>query len=127
MDTTMQAAHRRAVVRTGELVTIQRLSGTAPRAVTFSASVYANVQGYTPDTSEVSQTGFGASQPGAITQNQRRVILVADDLASAHFPLPVKKNDRVILADGTKANVVMVDAHKRQVAGAIELTVVEVA
>lgn len=126
VDSAMQAAYRRAVARTGEAVTVQRVSGTAPKTVTFSAIVVANVQAYAPETNEVSETGYGSSQVGAITQSQRKVIVVAQDLADARFPLPVKKNDRVLLADGTKCNVTGVDAHKRQLAGAVELTVVEV-
>jgi hypothetical protein len=126
VDPAMQAAYRRALARTGETVTVQRVSGTAPRTATFSASVKANVQSYAPETNEVSEGGYGSSQIGATTQSQRKVIVVAEDLAAARFPLPVQKNDRVMLADGTKCNVTGVDAHKRQLAGAIELTVVEV-
>jgi hypothetical protein len=127
IDPTMLSAHRRAVVRTGERVTIQRISGTAPRTVSFSAEVMANVQAYAPDSTEVSQTGYAATQPGAITQSDRKVIVIAQDLLDQRFPLPIRKNDKIILADGAKCNVNGVDAHKRSIAGAIEMTVSSVA
>ena len=123
----MQAAHRRALQRTGELVTVRRVSGTAPRTVSFSVEVYANVQSYAPDTVEPSQTGYSASQLGGITQNDRKVIIVAQDLSDARFPLPVLKNDKIVLANGEVLNVTGVDEHKRSLAGAIELTAAGIA
>ena len=46
---------------------------------------------------------------------------MATDLANARFPLPVRKNDRIIIVDtGDELNVVDVDGFKRAVAGAIE-------
>jgi hypothetical protein len=118
----MQFAYRRAIQRTGELVTLRRISGAAPRTVGFSVDVYANVQTYAPDTVEPSEAGYPASQLGGITQNDRKVIVVAQDLADARFPLPVQKNDKIVLANGDVLNVTGVDEHKRQLAGAIELT-----
>ena len=49
------------------------------------------------------------------------VIVMAGDLASKRFPLPLKKNDKIILESGEELNVIEVDANKRAVAGAIEL------
>ena len=118
----MQSAYRRAIQRTGELVTVRRVSGTAPRTASFSVEVYANVQTYAPETTEPSEAGYSASQLGGITQNDRKVIIVAQDLADARFPLPVQKNDKIVLANGDVLNVTGVDEHKRQLAGAIELT-----
>jgi len=118
----MQSAYRRAIQRTGELVTVRRISGTAPRTVSFSVEVYANVQTYAPETTEPSEAGYSASQLGGITQNDRKVIIVAQDLSDARFPLPVQKNDKIVLANGDVLNVTGVDEHKRQLAGAIELT-----
>ena len=122
VDYCMQAAYRRAVQRTGELVTVQRISGTAPRTVSFSVQVWANVQTYAPDSVEPSEAGYSSTQLGGITQNDRKVIIVAQDLSDAQFPLPVLKNDKILLTNGDKLNVTGVDEHKRRLAGAIELT-----
>jgi len=126
-DYAMQAATRRALQRTGELVTFQRLTGTAPNVTTLSVSLYANVQGLHPETNEPSQEGLPSSKEGAITQTSRRIIVVGSDLSAKGFPLPVKKNDKIVLADGTKCNILDVDAHKRSLADAIEITAAEVA
>lgn len=122
IDYAQQAAHRRWIQRTGELVTIRRISGTAPRTVSFSVEVYANIQTYAPDSVQPSEAGYSPSQLGGITQNDRKLIIVAQDLANARFPLPVQKNDKIVLANGDVLNVTGVDEHKRQLAGAIELT-----
>jgi hypothetical protein len=118
----MQSAYRRSIQRTGELVTFRRISGTAPRTVSFEAEVSANVQSYSPDTVEPSEAGYPSSQLGGITQSDRKVIVIAEDLAAKRFPLPPQKNDKIVLANGEVLNVTGVDEHKRQLAGAIELT-----
>ncbi len=51
-----------------------------------------------------------------------------EDLAQARFPLPVQKNDNIILSStGEKLNVTRVDMQKRAFAGAIELAAAGVA
>ena len=127
IDPTMAAAHRRAIDRTGELVTFQRVFGVAPNARTFSAQVRANVKNATPEGTEPAQEGLGASQRGAITQTDRQLVVMAQDLVDKRFPMPLRKHDKVILADGTKGDVTRVDPHKRQLAGAIEIGITEIA
>ncbi|MGH8598291.1 MAG: hypothetical protein ACREXT_16690 [Gammaproteobacteria bacterium] len=101
---------------------MQRISGTAPRTVSFSAIVRAIVREYRPDTSDPARTGYGATGIGGITQTEREVLLMASDLAIARFPLPVKESDKIILATtGEKLNVTRVDGEKRSQAGAVEL------
>ncbi|MEJ0093403.1 MAG: hypothetical protein WDN46_08190 [Methylocella sp.] len=117
-----QAAHRRGIAQRGEEVIFQRISGVAPRTVTFSAVVSAMVANYQPDGQDPARAGYGASQPGSITQGDRQVIVMIEDLAQARFPLPVQKNDNIILSStGEKLNVTRVDMQKRAFAGAIEL------
>lgn len=118
--------YRTALGRVGRSVTLQRVSGQAPRTVTFSATVQAVVGSYADYGQAPQKTGYGESSPGGISQGARQVILLAEDLRSARFPLPVRKNDRLILNGGDKMNIVHVDAEKRSVAGALELTVVGV-
>jgi hypothetical protein len=79
------------------------------------------VRDYKIDTPEMGQEGFKAANPGAITQGDREILVMADDLSAAGFPLPVEKGDRVAAETGEKMNVTQVDALKRGIAGCIEL------
>lgn len=122
LDPAAVRAYEDALARVGRLVTIQRISGTAPRTVIFSASVRAVVSGMGDATQPPSRTGYGESGVGAVTQTSRTAILLGCELVDARFPLPVRKNDKLLLDGGDKLNVIAVDAEKRSVAGAIELT-----
>jgi hypothetical protein len=130
-DLSAQAALRNMVNTIGQMVTFQRVVGVAPNVTILpapnGATLMARVRGYTPESTEVAETGYASSQVGAITQTDRKVIVVADDLAATGFPMPVKKNDKIILVDGTKGNVTEVDAHKRSFSGGIEITMAEIA
>ncbi len=118
----MEAAHRRTIDQWGQPITVQRLSGAAPNVTTQSATVTAVVRLMKPDNVEPSQQGYGASGLGGVTQTDRFIILMASDLAVAGFPVPVKKNDKIVLSTtGEKLNVTMVDGEKRSQAGAVEL------
>ena len=57
---------------------------------------------------------------GEITLGARNVIVLADDLAAADFPLPVQKHDKVVV-DGEELDVMSIDPNKRGIADAIEL------
>jgi hypothetical protein len=121
IDPNAQAAYRRARDKVGIEVTFVRQFGAAPKAKTFSAKVTAVVRNYTPDGASVGRTDSSSSKQGAITQGDREIIVLAEDLATKRFPLPVKKNDKVVLVDtGEQLNIVAVDALKRAMAGAIE-------
>lgn len=132
-DPNVVAAYRRAFVRCGVPVTVTRLNGQSPNIAKFEVEVTAIVRNYTPDTTTVAETGFAASKVGAITQGDRMVILIAEDLAGLNFPLPMKKNDRITVRDPiTNAtvdvlNVTEVDPLKRAVGAAIELKAAGVA
>lgn len=115
------AMHRRAIAKTGQTIELQRITGAAPHTSLVTAEVTATVRNVDADTTSPSRDGYSSSQLGGITQGAREIIVLADDLAAANFPLPVRKNDRVILASGIRLNVIQVDAEKRAIAGAIEL------
>lgn len=125
IDPAINAAYARAFARLGVAVsvTFKRATGFAPGAVTTqTATVMAVVRDYNPDTTSVAQTGYAATKIGAITEGDRVIIVMATDLANAAFPLPLKKNDKIIIVDtGDELNIVDVDAYKRAAAGAIEL------
>lgn len=128
IDQNIQAAYRRALARRGRFVTVRRVGGNAPNAGTFDATVLAIVQGYIQE-----KPVYEVEREGSITQGARRVIVLQDDLAQKHFPLPVIKNDKVIVADdvenpspaalaaGESLNVISVDPFKRALAGAVEI------
>jgi hypothetical protein len=122
IDPAAQAAHRRALQRRGEPVTVERLSGTAPNVVYFHANVVAFISDDRDDVQQPSRAGYGGSALGSLTQTNRDIIMMAADLVAARFPLPLQKNDKIILCNGDKLNIVRVDAHKRIRAGAIEAT-----
>lgn len=122
INNNMQAAHRRAINTFGQSITVQRLSGEAPNVTAVSAVVQAIVKTATPDTTAPGEQGYSSSALGGITQTDRMILVMATDLANASFPVPVQKNDKVILSTtGEKLDVTRVDGEKRSQAGAIEL------
>lgn len=108
------AGYRRALAKTGQSVIFRRISGDAPNTATFDAAITAIFRAYQP----TAAIGAGA-RAAAITEGMREFIVLADDLAQAGFPLPLVKNDKLIVA-GETFNVTEVDAGTRFVAGAIE-------
>jgi hypothetical protein len=123
-DISTVAAYREAMAVNGVAVTIQRVSGYAPNVTTLaSVAVQAIVRNVTMDTTQTAQTGLSASSPGAIPQDDRLLIVLADDLAAANFPLPLAKGDLIVLAlSAEQLQVTRVDPYKRALAGAIEIT-----
>lgn len=120
MDPGAISAYRRAIARTGQPVTFIRYQGVAPHVVTFSATVTARVTSYTPDSSVVGRTDFSANKLGAITQGDRKIIVLEADLAAAFFPLPLQKHDKAVV-NGETLDILQVDPNTRQLGGAIEL------
>jgi hypothetical protein len=115
------AATRHAIELRGARVTFTRVTGFAPNTSSFSASVLAIVQNYVADSGVVARTGDSASSPGAITQGDRQVLVMTEDLKRLRFPLPLTKNDKITLSStGEQLNIVSVDAGKRAIAGCIE-------
>jgi hypothetical protein len=120
IDPSAQAFTRQGIMLVGIPVTFERVTGYAPNVVIVSATVTAKVMKYALDTVTVAETGYSASKPGAIRQGDRQILVMADDLAAAGFPLPVLKSDRV-LVPGDTINIITVDANKRAMAGCIEI------
>ena len=125
VDPSAAAAYSAAIQRLGLAVTFQRVIG-APPTVTLSplggAIVTAIVRNVTPDTTETAATGYPASSPGALGQADREVIVMAQDLAAAGFPLPLQCGDQILLsaADGGETlSVTRPDRAKRKIAGVV--------
>lgn len=112
------AGMRRALAHTGQTVTFRRVSGQAPNVATFDATVTAIFRNYQP-TQPIGSSAHNAT----IKEGYREFIVLEDDLVNAHFPVPLQKNDRIILGfpdSGELFNIVEVDYGKRIFAGAIE-------
>lgn len=114
------------LTKAGVQVTFQRITGDAPNTTIKSATITARVRKDAPDRYATAETGHSMYMVGAITQGDRIVIFVADDLANAGFPMPVLKNDKILLPDGTKLNIESVDPWARQLSGAIECSAAQV-
>ena len=122
VDLSTQAAYEAAIALAGMPVTFQRYSGFAPNVTTTTASLNAVVRTVVPDTTQPAQDGLSASSPGALNQNIRWILLMAQDLVNAGIALPVVVGDQILVpATGELLNVDRVDAYKRTYAGAIEL------
>jgi hypothetical protein len=114
-DANAVAAYRRALARRGEPVIVRRIDGTAPNTAVFDAAVTAIVMDYIP------RTPVADFRPeGAVTLGARNIIVLTDDLDRARFPLPVAKNDKVVVR-GEELNIVSVDPSKRGIAGALDI------
>ncbi len=128
------AGYKRAMAIRGRWVILRRVTGQAPNAATFDATVNAIVTDY-----KTEAPVMAVKREGAITQGGRNIIILTDDLTAARFPLPVKKNDKLILLEdqaqgagqvaivladgrtvyeGDQLNVTDPDPSKRRVAGA---------
>lgn len=110
-----QAAYRRMMGQRGETVIMRRYTGSDyPRTATdaaVTAVVAANDQ---------------AQLAGSLQQGERRLIVLAEDLAAASWPEPPRKNDKVVVR-GKELNIEAVDDNSRRIAGqllAYELVVV---
>ena len=121
-DQNAKAAYRRALQRAGQDVTVQRWTGQAPNRTVTQATVKAFVQKDMADFRAVARTDYSSSKQGAITQSDIHVVLLTDDISDRGFPLPVQKDDKVVV-QGETFNVDIVDANTRIFAGAIDLTV----
>jgi hypothetical protein len=127
-DPNAVAGYRRMLARRGQPVIVRRINGDAPNVGLFEARVPAVVMDYQP------KPPVGSVKPeGDITLGGRNVIVMANDLAALRFPLPLQKNDKVVVnpdpsqlgtgvANGDEElNVVAVDPYKRSIGGAIDL------
>ncbi len=124
VDVSAQAAYAEAMSVVGQTVTFQRLVGVAPNVTispTGGAVVTCVVRDYMVDTTETSESGYSASSMGSITQGDRQLLVMSQDLANAGFPLPLQKGDQAIIAaTGEVLVITRVDGAKRIMAGCIE-------
>jgi hypothetical protein len=115
IDTNALEAYRRAIARAGQPVAFQRVTGQAPSAVTANYQVNAIFRAYQPTTA----VGGAVVRSAEITEGQREFIVLSGDLSDAGFPLPLAKNDKIIVGS-EKFNITEVDPGTRIIAGAIQ-------
>jgi hypothetical protein len=122
-DPAAQAAYFNALRVRGIALTLQRVSGFAPNVtIVSSVALSGFVLNVTPNGSANAQTGLGAVATGDPSQNDRLVIVMAQDLSNSGFALPVVKGDQIVLPDSAEIlNVTRVDPYKRAFAGAVEI------
>jgi hypothetical protein len=126
INKTWQKTHRAMIYQAtgGMQVKFQRVTGIAPNATVNpvgGASVTAIVRGYSDNGAAAAATGYGSNKLGGITEGERQILVMADELAAAGFPLPLQKNDQVIVIEtGELMTVTKPDSTKRAVAGCIE-------
>lgn len=108
------AGYRRALARTGQSVTFQRVTGQAPNATVVNYQVNAIFRAYQPTTA----IGGAVVRSAEITQGLREFIVLASDLSEAGFPLPILNNDKIVVGP-EKFNITEVDPYTRLIAGAI--------
>lgn len=120
-DFALEAAHRRAIYRSGVSVTFRRKALGASSQI--DAAVIAVVRNVSADGSGGAREGYPGSKPGSPTMADRQIIAMKADLAAGGFPLPVAKGDRVLVAEtGEWLQIELVDNTKRAVAGCVEMT-----
>jgi hypothetical protein len=110
----VKASYRSMLDEVGESVLIRRYTGTGANRPKFDAEVRARVMEFKP-----------AELVGTIQQGDRKLIVLADDLATAQMPLPLRKGDKAVVS-GKELNIEGVDDNTRRIAGvlvAIELQV----
>lgn len=102
----VKSTYRRLVDQRGETVVIRRYTGAGVNRPKFEAEVNAVVTEYSPD-----------ELTGAIQQGDRRVIMLADDLAW-QFALPITSSDKALVR-GRECQIMAPDDSTRRVAGVL--------
>ncbi len=103
---------RASIARTGELVSVRRMSTTLPLTVLNRADVMAVVAGYAP-----------VELVAGITAGSRKVVLSQLDLDAAGFP-PLKKGDRIYLGKlfETQTTISAIDPDHREFQACLEIS-----
>lgn len=112
----VRADYRSAMNEAGETITIRRYTGTGQNRPFFDADVMARPMGYRP-----------AELVGGIQQGDTKLIVLAEDLIEAQFPLP-KSGEKGLKAiiGGREKSIEAIDDQTRRIQGvliAYEMTV----
>lgn len=112
----IKADYRAALDRVGTPaeVIIRRYTGAGTNRPRFDTPVRGRVVGYSPN-----------DLVGSIVQGDRKIIILAEDLIAAQFPLPVLTSDKAVVR-GKELAIMAADDSTRRVQGvliAVELQV----
>lgn len=99
-----RAAYEAKITQRGENITLRRVRSDGPP---FEAQPRASVTGYSPD-----------ELVSGINQGDRDVTVLVEDLEKAGWPLPIKRNDKVVIR-GRLMNVETVDDSTHRYAGVL--------
>lgn len=103
----VKSSYARMIDRAGETVYIRRYTGVAPPRVATNYGVRARVVGYEPK-----------DLVGNIQQGDRKVIILADDLAGTALTLPLLVSDKVVVR-GKELAIIAPDDSTRRIAGVL--------
>lgn len=103
----IKASYRRALDQVGEAVTVRRYSGTGPSRTKTDVAVTGRLLEYDP-----------AELAGGIEQGDRKLILLAEDIAGGGITLPLTVDDRVVVR-GKEMRLLAPDDSTRRVAGVL--------
>jgi hypothetical protein len=117
IDENAKAGFRRTLHKTGIRLVFRRVTGQAPNATVADYPVEAIFRSYMPAT----PIG-GAVAPDAISEGDRQFMVLDEDLREAGFPVPLVKNDKIILSENGPEtfNIVDIDYGTRRSAGVIQ-------
>jgi hypothetical protein len=101
--------YRDQIAEHGEDIFIRRYTGQGTNRPFHDTPVRARIVGYAPD-----------ELVGGITQGDRRVIVLAEDLIEQQFSLPITKSDKVFASRlPSELAILGVDDSTRRVAGVL--------
>jgi len=100
-----RSVYRRFVNEVGEEIIVRRYFGTGTNRSKFEVNVMARVVGYGPQ-----------ELVGTIVQGDQKLIVMVEDLETFQFPLPLVKNDKVVVR-GKELNVEAPDGNTRRIKG----------
>lgn len=100
-----RATYRRMMELVGETVLIRRYTGTGTNRPKFDAEVVARITSFEPH-----------ELVGTIQQGDRKLIVLAQDLFNAQFPIPLRKGDKAVVR-GKELNIEAPDENTRRVSG----------
>jgi hypothetical protein len=117
-DPKLAAMFARRIAARPEVVTLYRLTGAAPNVTSVSVTVTGSVVDVKSSTAN--QDVEGRVPNGNIPQSAAEIIIMAQDLEAASFPMPVEKYDKITLsATGARLSISDVDMHKGARGGAV--------
>ena len=97
--------YKNDMLEVGEEIIIRRYFGVGMNRNKFEVKVLARVMSYDPQ-----------ELIGTIIQGDQKLIVLVDDLETYQFPLPLIRNDKVVVR-GKEINIESVDGNTRRILG----------